>query len=83
MAEKTGRIDRAAICLSEWIERARGYHNSDVWAQWVKDTEAALEQHQLERQALCGLVHVAQMRLLDHNLKAVAAKLNKLEQRLR
>ena len=78
MVEKTGQVDRAAICLAEWIERGRGYHNSDVWTQWVKDTQADLELHVRRQAEIRELVKAAQWALFDHDLLKVAAKLNRL-----
>ena len=83
MAEKTGKIDRAEICLREWIERAHGYHNSDVWQQWKLDTAAALEQHKADRAQLAERVKDAQWALLDHNVLMVASYLNELGELLK
>ena len=81
MENKTGRVDRAAICLTEWIERANR-QAGPTWDQWAKDTIDALKAHKQDRDLALGFVHVAQMRLIDHNLEAVAAKLNELERLL-
>ena len=70
-------IDRAAICLAEWIERGRGYH-TETWGQWVRDTEADLELHTRRQAEIRELVKAAQWALFDHNLPLVAAKLNRL-----
>ena len=83
MAEKTGgidpaRVDPAAICLAEWIERARGYHNSKVWEQWTKDTQIKLELHNRRQAEIRELVKAAKWALLDHDVARVAAKLNKI-----
>lgn len=83
MIDNAGKVDRAAICLAEWIERGRGYHNSDVWAQWCADTQAALEQHKADRALMAGLVKVTRLALLDHDIAKVNGKLLELEKLLR
>jgi len=82
MAEKTGRVDRAAICLGEWCERARGYH-TPVWEQWTIDTQAALEQHNRDRAEMIRALDKAKWALLDHDILSVAAHLNELGELLR
>jgi len=80
--KSTGGIDRADICLSQWIERGKGYH-TEVWDQWVADTHDALRAHRIQRARMRRLVRDAAFALIDHQVEIVASKLNELAELLK
>lgn len=70
--------DKVDTCLSQWYDRARGYH-TQLWSDWVGETGQALVEYRERQVKLLGLVKEARALLLDHQIERLAVKLGELE----
>lgn len=70
--------DRAGICLSQWVDRARAMH-TPTWAVWQGETVQALAAHRAKCAKAASLVQLARFAMLDHDLHTISVILAELE----